>query len=62
MDGKPVVKSRTIWFNVLAVVVLIANMFGFGEFELDAEVIAGVTAIVNFLLRFITKEPLKMKG
>ena len=44
-------KSKVFWFNILAVVVVIASQFGFSEFTLDAEVAAGVVAIINLVLR-----------
>ncbi len=50
-------KSRTFWFNVLAVIVAVAGQFGFAGFEPDAEVIAVVVGIVNVLLRFATRQP-----
>jgi hypothetical protein len=58
MDGKPIFQSKTLIFNVLAVAVLIANQFGFSEFELDPEAAGMVVAAVNFILRFVTKRPL----
>lgn len=51
---KPFYQSKTIWFNILAVAALVAAQFGFNDFQLDAEVSAGVVAIVNLVLRFVT--------
>jgi uncharacterized membrane protein len=51
-------KSKTFWFNVLAVVVAIAGQVGFAEFEPDAELIAVIVGIVNVILRFAVKQPL----
>lgn len=48
---KPFYASKTFWFNVLAVVVVAAGQFGFADFTLDAEVSAGVVAIINLALR-----------
>ena len=56
-ETKPFYQSKTLIFNVLAVIVLIATQFGFGEFQLDAEWTAGVIAIVNFALRLATTKP-----
>lgn len=56
-ETKPFYQSKTLIFNVLAVLVLIATQFGFGDFKLDAEWTAGVVAIVNFVLRLVTTKP-----
>jgi len=54
-----IVKSKTINFNVLVpAVVGIASAFGF---TVPAEVVAGILAVGNFVLRFFTKEPLSAK-
>jgi hypothetical protein len=58
MDGKPIYQSKTLIFNVLAVAVMVANQFGFSEFELEPEIAAMVVAVINFVLRFVTKKPL----
>jgi hypothetical protein len=50
-------KSKTFWFNVLAVVVAVAAQFGFADFEPDAELIAVIVGIVNVILRFAVKQP-----
>ena len=52
-------QSRTLWFNALALLVLIAGEFGFAEHVLDPTMAAGVLAILNLLLRFWTKVPIK---
>ena len=57
---KPALKSKTIWFNFLAVLVLISNQFGFADFQLDAETTAGIIAIVNFVLRFWTDKAISV--
>ena len=63
MEAKEFYKSKVFWFNVLSVVVLVANAFGFVEFEVASEssdlamfIILGV----NLALRFITKVPIKI--
>ncbi len=55
-------KSKTVWFNVLSVVVLIVKAIwpDFADFELDPALGAGVLAIVNLVLRFATKVPLSL--
>ena len=59
--GKALIKSKVFWFNVLAGVVAVASLFGFGEIEPSAEVtqgIATVVAVVNIVLRLMTKVPI----
>jgi len=48
--------SKTFWFNILAVLVVIANYFGYADFELDETIITLVVALVNLFLRWVTKE------
>ena len=59
---KPWYRSRTVWFNALAVLVLVANQFGFTGWSLDPEVSTGIVALVNLYLRFITKQPIVGSG
>jgi hypothetical protein len=54
-------KSKTMWFNILAVLVFVASQVGFADFRPDADMLAVVAALVNLLLRFVTKEPVKLK-
>ncbi len=62
-NTKAFYKSKTLWFNVLSVVTLIASYFGFGDFTLDEEtkntvmtILGGVIAAGNAGLRFTTKQ------
>ena len=57
MDAKKFYKSKTFWFNLLTLVVLIAGSFGFTEFEADPEMAAlatGAVALINLGLRWMT--------
>lgn len=61
MVGKEFWKSKTFWFNVLSLLVLVAGAFGFNEFEASPEVgqiALVIVTIVNLVLRFVTKEPI----
>ncbi len=64
MDLKEFWKSKTFWFNVLSLVVLIANGFGFVNFAADpklAEYAAAFITIANVILRFMTSQPLSLR-
>lgn len=57
---KPWYASKTIIFNLLAILVLVASQFGFGEFRLDANLEVAILAAVNLILRFVTKSPIRL--
>jgi len=62
MEAKKFYKSKVFWFNVLAIIVLIANAFGFTGFKPDPEadqIAMFVILGVNLVLRYATKVPLK---
>ena len=55
---------RTVGFFVLALLVGIANAFGFADFQMSAEQaewFAVVVPLAGLLLRFITKTPIFKK-
>jgi hypothetical protein len=55
--------SKTFWFNVLALLTVVATSFGFGEFAPDEQVFeygAVVVTLVNVVLRFLTKGPVEV--
>ena len=57
--------SKTFWFNILALAVMVAGNFGFKEFATETWVNdagVGLILIVNLILRFITKEPIVLKS
>lgn len=67
METKPIYQSKTFWFNVLAVIVLVASKFGFSEFHLDQNtadtvltILSGVLAVGNVGLRAVTKQPVSL--
>lgn len=54
---KSFLKSKTLWFNIIAAVLLgIVGITGGVEPELEV----GIIATANIILRIITKEPLEM--
>ena len=63
MEKKAVWKSKTFWFNLLALVVIVANSLGFGEFQADPNLESYalvIVTVVNIVLRLITKQPVKL--
>jgi hypothetical protein len=51
--------SKTLWFNVLALVVMVANGFGYADFRADphmAEYAFVVVTLLNVGLRFVTSQ------
>jgi len=61
MKAKSLLSSKTFWFNILFVIVAIAGLFGFNDFQPDAKVVEGVGALVligNIILRLFTSKPI----
>ena len=57
MDSKPWYTSKTLWVNAIAFVALALQSFGTG-FVIGAEEQLGILAVVNLLLRIVTKTSL----
>lgn len=58
---KSFLRSKTVWFNALAVVIFVANMFGFAEFQMDerlGELLPLLVMVGNVALRFKTSQPI----
>ncbi len=68
MNGKSVLKSKTLIFNLLALAVGLAKIFGYADFQPDAEAQEAIDAVIVFVaagvplfnigLRFITRQPI----
>lgn len=61
MNGKQWYLSKTLWFNVLALVVIIANAFGYANFVPDAQTAeygAALITLINVILRLVTSQKL----
>ena len=56
---KNFLKSKTLWVNAL---VMICTLLGIKELapEMSEEIIITVMAVVNIVLRFMTKSPIKL--
>ena len=59
-DKKPWYHSKTIWLNVIAAIVIIAQM-GFG-FVIDPEAQAAIIIVINLILRAATGKGLTLKN
>ena len=62
MDGKPILSSRTLWANIVALVATYLGLYHAIEVpvEAQAEVVAAVMTGMNIAMRFITSEPVKL--
>lgn len=62
---KSIFKSKTVWFNALTVLVIVATFFGYTPNTELAETVTGLlvalTPIVNIVLRMVTKQPVTLK-
>ncbi len=48
---KPFYESKTLWFNVLALIVIVATSFGFADFEASGDIVelgSVIVAVVNY--------------
>ncbi len=61
MNGKPLLRSKTFWVNLITAVAGILTTVGGSEFIQDKPEVVGIMAtivgVVNVLLRLVTKDP-----
>ena len=60
---KPWYQSKMFWFNALYLVLAVATYFGFGDFQPPADTMelgAVLVAVINIVLRFVTRVPIKL--
>ena len=63
MDTKSLFVSKTFWFNVVGLVAAVGSAFGLDlgmDEETKAQVVGGIMAVGNIVLRLVTKEPVKV--
>lgn len=63
MESKPWYKSKTLWVNLLAGVAALTGAFGVDVGltpEVQASIAAGVVALINLVLRLVTKQPVSV--
>jgi len=51
LDG--IKNNKRMFFSILAILVAVANMFGFRDFEVDANLVTVALALVTLILTFI---------
>lgn len=61
MDSKAWYASKTLWVNIVAGIATVSTAFGL-NLGLDADtqvaLVGGVMAVINIVLRVVTKQPL----
>lgn len=62
MTPKPWYQSKTVWFNTLTFIVVIATFFGYTPntqiVETTTAILVALSPVVNLILRAITKQPI----
>lgn len=64
MPTKHILASKTFWANILALVAAVSGSIGLDlglDAETQASIALGAVAVVNIVLRAVTKEPVKVK-
>jgi len=61
-SNKPFWASKTLWVNLLAGIAAISGAFNLDlglDQEMQAQIVVGIMAVVNFALRLVTDTPVK---
>lgn len=59
-EPKPIWQSKTLWFNALAVLVLIAQLAGYSDFKMDPDLQTLIVTFANLALRYVTTKPVTL--
>ncbi len=59
MDAKSILFSKTLWVNLLALVSAAVNK-EYGFTVIDGEAVLALLALVNIVLRLVTKQPVRI--
>ena len=63
MEPKSILASKTFWANLIALAAVMAGSAGLDiGVEEQGTLVAGIMAVVNIILRFVTKSPVNMTG
>lgn len=60
MDAKSIFASKTLWFNVVAAMVTAAWPIISPYLPLTGEQAAGIAALGNMILRYVTTQPVAL--
>ncbi len=64
-NAKPFWASKTLWVNTLAAIAAFAGVFGLDlglTAEVQTQIVVGVMAVVNILLRLVTSSAVRVSG
>lgn len=56
MNQKVFWKSKTFWVNLIAILVFVIQMLWIKDFVIPVEIQGSILAVINFILRWTTKE------
>lgn len=56
MNQKDFWKSKTFWVNLIAIIVFVIQMLWIKDFVIPVEIQGAILAVINFILRWTTKE------
>ena len=56
MNQKNFWKSKTFWVNLIAIIVFVIQMLWIKDFVIPVEIQGAILAVINFILRWATKE------